>query len=150
MTSLVLGILVNQWHPRGIGIKNLLWNNFFGSEKTESAVQIISVDSAFALLKEPHTAFLDLRSLDDYQLDHIPGAIYVSRNELLRGTGKAFSIPKRDKIIIYDQEGDLNQLKLASQIFARVGFNQIFLLFGGYVQWLEKGMDIESPSDAHE
>lgn len=144
LISLILGIIVNQWHPRGIGIKNLLGTFILGSKKAEAMVYIIPVDSVFTVLNKPGVTILDIRSLDDYQLDHIPGAIHVSRSDLLKGSGNAFSLPKDKKLIIYDQEGDMTQVKLIAQAFGREGFQHIFWLFGGYVSWLEKGMDTES------
>lgn len=148
--SLTSGIILNQWHPRGIGIKNLFGTFIPGSKHGEAVVHIIPVDSMFSVLDEPGTTILDIRSLDDYQLDHIPGALHVSITDLLKGSGNAFSLPKNYKLIIYDQEGDMTQLKLATQAFGQAGFQQIFWLFGGYVNWLEKGMDIESESRPHE
>lgn len=141
---------MNQWHPKGIGIKNLLGAFILGSKNADAVVYIISVDSVFILLNEPGIIILDIRSLDDYQLDHIPGAVHVSRSDLIKGSGKAFSLPKDKKLIIYDQEGDMTQIKLVAQIFGRAGFQYIFWLFGGYLSWLEKGMSTESERREHE
>jgi rhodanese-related sulfurtransferase len=143
-TAVLLGLVYNQFYPKGIKINLLFHSSLLIPKDNTQTFYVISTDSATILHEQPAVTFLDIRPREDYQLDHIPGANHVDFNQLLNGTFKDFSIKPGDKIIIYDQEGKMEQLHLAAILLRQSGYTDIFILFGGYLKWLEKGFAIES------
>jgi len=144
IAALWLGLIYNNFHPRGIK-PNLLFHSSLLIQKGLSATfHIISADSAFMLLDQPSVKFVDIRATEDYQLDHIPGADHVAFNQLLNGTFTGISVESGSKIIIYDQEGKMEQLDLAAISLRQAGYMDISILFGGYLGWLERSFTIEN------
>lgn len=144
ITAFLLGLIYNQLHPNGIKSKLLFHSSFLTEKDFSNTVQIISADSAFVFFEKPSVKFLDIRVREDYQLDHIPGADHIAFNHLLNGSTAGISIRPGDKVIIYDQEGKMEQLGLAATSLRQAGYTDLFILFGGYLSWLEKGFIIES------
>jgi len=142
IAALLLGLIYNNFHPRGIKTNLLFHSGLLIEKDLTGTVHIISADSAFLLLVQPSVKFLDIRATEDYQLDHIPGAVHVAFNELLNGTFKEIPIGPEGKLIIYDQDGKMEQLHLAVISLQQAGHADISILFGGYLSWLEKSFTI--------
>jgi rhodanese-related sulfurtransferase len=140
LLSLLLGLVVNQLHSSGIPLNLLLSTSPI--EKTDAGkIYYISVDSARSLLQNPGTVFIDIRPEDDYQFDHIIGAVNLPLFKLIRE-----SIPTgiaSDSLIIYDEAGNLEQLKLAAGILAKTGVPSVSILINGYLQWVERNYPVE-------
>jgi rhodanese-related sulfurtransferase len=140
LLSLALGLVVNQLHSSGIPLNLLLLSSSIGKEDT-GKVYYISVDSARTLLNNPGTTFIDIRPGDEYQFDHIPGAINLPLFKLLRE-----SIPTgiaSGSLVIYDEAGNLEQLKLAAGILAQTGTSSVSVLITGYLKWIERDYPVE-------
>ena len=142
IAALMLGLIYNNFHPRGIKTNLLFHSGLFTQKELTGTVHIISADSAFLLLAQPSVRFMDLRATEDYKLDHIPGTVHVAFDELLNGNFKEIPIGLEDKLIIYDQEGKMEQLHLAVITLQQAGYTDISILFGGYLNWLEKSFTI--------
>jgi rhodanese-related sulfurtransferase len=141
LLSLFLGLVVNQLHSSGIPLNLLLSSSSIGKEDT-GKVYYISVDSARTLLNNPETTFIDIRPGDEYQFDHIPGAVNLPLFKLLRE-----SIPTgiaSGSLVIYDEAGNLEQLKLAAGIFVKAGAPSVSILITGYLNWVEWNYPVES------
>ncbi len=109
-------------------------------------IYYISVDSAYTLLKNPGIVFIDIRPADDYQFDHILGAVNLPMFKLIRE-----SLPTgivSDSLVIYDEAGNLEQLKLAAGLLAKSGAPSVSILIGGYLHWLEQNYPVESGGSA--
>ena len=141
LLSLVLGLVVNQLHSSGIPPKLLM--SISSIEKDDAGkIYYISIDSARTLLNNPGTFFIDVRPEDDYRFDHIPGAANLPLFKLIRE-----SIPEgiaTDSLVIYDEAGNLEQLKLAAGILAKAGTPSVSIIINGYLQWLERNYPVES------
>jgi len=140
--SIVIGIVFNQFLPRGIPWYRLVRGSFSFQSSDTVPVEIISADSALVLLQEQKGQFIDLRVRDDYQLDHIPSSLNLPPDIVL--SGKADQIlPDSGRVILYDQEGDLETLRRAAGRLSSTRFQTIYLIFGGYLNWLEKGYPVK-------
>lgn len=84
--------------------------------------------------------FVDLRSKEDYEISHIPGALhidYFSPNyevELL-------NIPKDKIIVLYCKHG--LRSKNAAKLLKTRGFRRAYSLKGGFIEWEKSGLPVE-------
>ena len=145
LLSLLLGLVVNQLHSSGIPL-NLLLSTSPIEKADAGKIYYISVDSALTLLKNPRTVFIDIRSADDFQFDHIRGAINYPLFNLIRKSIPAGIVS--DSLVIYDEAGNLAQLKLAAGILAKAGAPSVSIIINGYLHWLEQNYPVESGGSA--
>ena len=140
--TFAVGFLYNQLYKDGIKRQLLFSPSFLKQSKSQNLVKIIIADSAFVLWNGGQTDFIDIRSRDDFHLDHITGAKCIPLNELLIG-GKLPKLEKNRLLVIYDQEGDLDNLKIATNEILKEKLRTVYILFGGYLSWLEGDYPIE-------
>lgn len=140
LLSLFLGLVVNQLHSSGIPL-NMLFSTSSIEKKDAAKIYYISADSARILLNNPGTVFIDIRPRDEYQFDHISGAVNLPLFKLIRE-----SIPTEitsDSLVIYDEAGNLEQLKLAAGFLAKAGAPSVSILINGYLQWIAQNYPVE-------
>ncbi len=149
--SLLAGFLFNQLHPSGISWRLLLTPVLSGNSLENSEATIMAAPASFDMWQRDSVILVDIRPDQEYELDHIPGAVHISLRQLKAGT-----FPEKSewqagkKILLYDQEGNMNDLKLAAALFTSRKFSDIYLLFGGYLAWLQEGYPVRSGGGQHE
>ncbi|MDG6773140.1 rhodanese-like domain-containing protein [Thiomicrorhabdus sp. ZW0627] len=99
---------------------------------------------------------VDLSSQQAYQKFHLPSAIWVNYDWLIRPqNGLALSggekymvmvlsqlgIQPQDHIVLYDDIGNLNASRLLWEL-KKLGHNKVSLLDGGIVEWILKGKPV--------
>ncbi|MBN2366394.1 MAG: hypothetical protein JXL67_09500 [Calditrichaeota bacterium] len=142
--ALISGLVINELHPRGISWRLLFIPLFSQSSSEKHEYTVTSVDSAFVLWQRKEIFLVDIRSESDYLFDHIPGAVHISLKELKAGRLLKIAQPsEREKLLIYDGEGNMGNLNLAARILSNQDFPEIYLLFGGYMAWIQRGYPIE-------
>jgi len=133
ISALITGIIINQIHPRGIRFHQLLLV-FPVSYSVEA--QTMTSDSALVLMFEETAIFLDIRSHEQYTIDHIPTALSIpfgSLNEL-----NQIHLDVKKPWIIYDFH---DQTRPAKYVYKRLNkklIPEVYLLEGGYAEWLNK------------
>ena len=92
------------------------------------------------VLHNDRKAFLlDVRSLDDYKMGYIQGAIHIPRGELELRINDL--IPSRDtKLIVYSEKGRLSSL--ATYTLLKLGYPNTKNLAGGLEAWQQAGYPI--------
>ena len=100
-----------------------------GDKKTYRQV---SPEEAAAMMKEESDyIILDVRTQEEYETAHIPGAICIP-NETI-GTGDIPELPDKEQLIlVYCRSG--NRSKQASEKLAKQGYTNI-VEFGGINSW---------------
>lgn len=100
-----------------------------GDKKTYRQV---SPEEAVAMMEEETDyIILDVRTQEEYETAHIPGAICIP-NETI-GTGDIPELPDKDQLIlVYCRSG--NRSKQASEKLAKQGYTNI-IEFGGINSW---------------
>lgn len=142
--SLLTGIIINQLLPGGVGWRTLVYPALFKTGLINSDIVIISADSAIVLLHDESTVFVDVRPPDDYQIDHIPGAQNIPSADLIRGNfAGSDRLNSGQNVLLYDQEGDLEQLELLSSFWSSHQEKKVYILFGGYLLWLQNQYPVE-------
>lgn len=100
-----------------------------GDKKTYR--QVSSEEAAAMMEEESDYIILDVRTQDEYETAHIPGAICIP-NETI-GTGDIPQLPDKDQLIlVYCRSG--NRSKQASEKLAKQGYTNI-VEFGGINSW---------------
>ena len=98
----------------------------------EAAYRQVSMEEAMELMKtEENYIILDVRTQEEYDEKHIPGALLVP-NETI-GTSEIPELPDKDQmILVYCRSG--NRSKQASEKLAALGYTNI-IEFGGINDW---------------
>jgi len=141
-SAILLGLILNLLHPKGIHWKSLIPLNLFDCAEKYGNVRMISADSAYALWKIGETKFIDIRMSEEYELDHIKGAINISIDKVFELDLHKFN--DTAVYVIYDQEGDSDKLTLFANHFSLLTGKTVYMLFGGYFSWLGKQYPIEA------
>ena len=100
-----------------------------GDKKTYR--QVSPEEAAAMMEEETDYIILDVRTQEEYETAHIPGAICIP-NETI-GTGDIPQLPDKDQLIlVYCRSG--NRSKQASEKLAKQGYTNI-VEFGGINSW---------------
>ena len=100
-----------------------------GDKKTYR--QVSPEEAAAMMEEESDYIILDVRTQEEYETAHIPGAICIP-NETI-GTGDIPELPDKDQLIlVYCRSG--NRSKQASEKLAKQGYTNI-VEFGGINSW---------------
>ena len=100
-----------------------------GDKKTYR--QVSPEEAAAMMEEETDYIILDVRTREEYETAHIPGAICIP-NETI-GTGDIPQLPDKDQLIlVYCRSG--NRSKQASEKLAKQGYTNI-VEFGGINSW---------------
>jgi len=139
---LFVGILVNQFHGQGIRWRILLLSVPTGSKQTE--VAHVSVDSAFTLFTQSSAVFVDIRLREDFEIDHIQGALPLPLFDFFTNPAP-FKRKNRDATyILYDFERHSKKVRLTARQLSKYGFKKVIVLHGGFAEWLERSLPVES------
>ena len=93
--------------------------------------QVSPEEAAAMMEEETDYIILDVRTQEEYETAHIPGAICIP-NETI-GTGDIPQLPDKDQLIlVYCRSG--NRSKQASEKLAKQGYTNI-VEFGGINSW---------------
>lgn len=100
-----------------------------GDKKTYR--QVSPEEAAAMMEEETDYIILDVRTQEEYETAHIPGAICIP-NETI-GTGDIPELPDKDQLVlVYCRSG--NRSKQASEKLAKQGYTNI-IEFGGINSW---------------
>jgi rhodanese-related sulfurtransferase len=141
LVSLLVGIIYNQLHPFGIHWRFLFPPATINSDEKQKKIKIISADSAYVLFLNKNVGFLDIRPPADFQIDHIEGAFNLPYRKIFEVRLK--DSLSHDKWVIYDQAVEMDKLNKVALLLIDQDFKKVSILFGGYLEWLEKQYPIE-------
>lgn len=99
-------------------------------------VPVVSVRDAKSM---QDVVFLDARERKEYDVSHIPGAIYIGYESLDEKAIK--QIEKGQKIVIYCSVGYRSE-KIGEKLQSR-GFNRVYNLYGSIFEWVNQGYALE-------
>lgn len=122
VTILILGLLATGCSENST--ENYGDNNMNGGK--------VSAEEAKAMLEEnPEIFILDVRSLEEYKEEHIPGAILLPLDDIEEKSIEL--IPeKRAKYLVYCRSG--NRSAVATKKLVEMGYENV-LDFGGIIDW---------------
>ncbi len=141
IVGLLLGLVINQVHPRGIRLPVLISSLVLNS--SQQGWRPISADSSFVLYMQKSAHFFDIRSREQFKLDHLKGARSLPFYEFMIHP-EDFDLPEKESVIIlYDFPPHSPKAPLMIRQLESRGYKEVFFLRNGYSQWLEYGFPIE-------
>ena len=110
----------------------LLFLSGCGAVSAEKTYRQITMEEAVTMMEEEtEYIILDVRTAEEYNEKHIPGAINIA-NEVI-GTEDIPELPDKDQLIlVYCRSG--NRSKQASEKLVKLGYTNI-VEFGGINDW---------------
>ena len=102
-------------------------------ENDQGAVYVnITAEEAKKIMDtEEGYIILDVRTQEEYDQGHIPGAIVISREEIAKKAGEVLT-DKEQLILVYCRSG--RRSKLAAEALVELGYTNI-KEFGGLIDW---------------
>lgn len=97
--------------------------------------------SAADTLREmtPDTVLLDVREPSEWNMAHIPGAVFVPRAQLEERVEAL--IPKDKQVVIYCRSG--NRSVFAADTLQEMGYANVASMAGGIGAWVDAGGEVE-------
>jgi len=141
--SLVLGLIYNQLHPNGLHWRFLFSPALSIGNSQENPFTVISADSAFVLISRGDMIIIDTRKPEDFQLDHISGAMNIPLHIFFTASGDINLPGDKTLILLYDQEGNIEKLALSASVLNTAEIKHLYILYGGYLSWLNRGFPLE-------
>lgn len=91
--------------------------------------------------------FIDARDPADYEAGHIPGAIRMTRDDVLADPARARALPARGRPIITYCEGGACEASLdLAKALVDVGYRKVLVYAGGFPEWSAAGQPAERGS----
>ena len=85
------------------------------------------------------TVFFDCREANEWNLGHIPNAVFIPRGTM--ETKVEAAIPRDRKVIIYCANG--NRSALAADTMQQMGYTNVASMADGFRGWVESGGEVE-------
>jgi rhodanese-related sulfurtransferase len=101
------------------------------------AIETVSVEEAYQLYQDG-TAFLDVRTQEEWQEAHIPGATLLPLGQL---ESSYSSIPQDQDIVIYCRSG--NRSAEAAKFLISQGYTNVSSMEGGINDWIAAGYEVD-------
>lgn len=102
-----------------------------GAEDAPTYRQVSSDEAAAMMASESDYLILDVRTREEYEQGHIPGAVCVPNESI--GSGELSALPRKDQLIlVYCRSG--NRSQQAARKLADSGYTNI-VEFGGILSW---------------
>jgi rhodanese-related sulfurtransferase len=100
-------------------------------------IPVVSVDE---LRESPnHYILLDARKYEEYQVSHLPGAIWVGHHEF--SEDRIDDLDKDQPVLLYCSIGYRSE-KIGERLEA-AGFSQVYNLYGSIFEWTNRGYPLE-------
>ena len=85
--------------------------------------------------------FLDIRERDEWDVEHIPGAVYIPRSRL-EGRIEGIVADRAAPLVLYCESG--NRSLFAAKALQELGYEDARNLAGGIVEWKRRGLPVEA------
>ena len=107
-------------------------------EEARSRIREVSAEDALRDA-DGDVIFLDVREINEWNLGHIPGALFLARGNL--ETKVEALIPRDKNVIIYCASG--NRSALAADTMQNMGYTNVVSMAGGIRGWSDAGGPID-------
>ncbi len=117
-----------------------------GGSSSQTRIQRVSPQDAYELLQarqdDPNFVVLDIRTPQEFQAGHLPGAINID----FYAPDFAQQLDQLDKTktyLVYCRSG--NRSGQALPIMRKLGFQEVYELQGGILAWVQANLPIVAP-----
>ncbi len=129
------------WWLAGLLLMAMLWG--CGGGKPQAKIQAVSPEQAWDLVQkhqqDPNFVILDIRTPQEFQAGHIPGAVNIDfyapdfEQQLAQ-------LDRNKTYLVYCRTG--HRSGQAMPIFQKLGFAQVYNLQGGILAWARAGLPV--------
>lgn len=146
-SALLLSLAVNYLSPAGIGLVGQ-WDTRVGvvsAVPVETAIEINNPVTARRIVLNRERIVLDVRPLFVYEAGHIPGAHSFPLNAFEENFDRLMDLVRRQSpILVYCSGLECEDSHSFARRLAELGFTDVRVYAGGFMQWEEMGFDIEA------
>ena len=139
--TLVTGFCVNQIYSDGI--RWPLLKPQFTSVENNSSILFVSADSAFLFQMEGDVTFVDVRTKEEFEIDHLPGAISIPLFAYYKSPEMLAGLDTEARYILYCFDPKCTEAKSLAVEMVNQRFINVMVLDGGFSGWLEMGFPVE-------
>jgi rhodanese-related sulfurtransferase len=136
--ALLLIIILGAGILSGCNSTGLVLEQDLDVESPPEIINSVTVDQAYQLYQDG-TAFLDVRTSEEWEQVHIPGATLLPLNEL---EFRLNELPRDLDLVVYCRSG--NRSLQASKILLDAGFTGIINMQGGINDWINSGYEVDT------
>jgi rhodanese-related sulfurtransferase len=94
----------------------------------------VSVKEAKEMIDSGEVFLLDVRTVDEFETEHIEGAVNINVNEL---SSRLDEVPRDETILVYCRSGARSVT--ASNILIDAGYADVYNMLGGINEWKAEG-----------
>lgn len=100
---------------------------------SSAAWQTVDAEAAKALMEEPGAVIVDVRTQEEYEDGHIPGAVLIPNETLQAEKERPAALPDTDALVlVYCRSG--RRSAQAAERLAQLGYTRV-VDFGGIIDW---------------
>lgn len=136
---LVIAILIVSCLIPGCAVYDTLDSADGGD--TANAYMDVSLKEAKELIESGDVFVLDVRTVREFESEHIEGAVNINVNEL---TLRLDEVPRDEAILVYCRSG--SRSVTASNILLGAGYIDVYNMLGGMNDWMAAGYPYVSSS----
>lgn len=89
--------------------------------------------------QQPGVVIIDVREQNEWNLGHVPGALYIGRGVLESAIEER--VPREASIVLYCASG--NRSILAAVVLQEMGYTEVASMIGGMRGWVDSGGGVE-------
>lgn len=113
-------------------------------EASEASLPRIGIDEASEAFAQSDALFVDARDREAFDAGHIPGAVNLPWEEAQYDDSLILkAVPKDTPVITYCDGSDCESSILLGGAMAGLGYRDVKVFFGGWVEWEEAGFPVE-------
>jgi len=105
----------------------------------------ITLEQAYSLFNKG-VKFVDARDEPDYLAGHITNSINIPFDDFDNHKQKLDQLSKENPIVIYCAGTDCDLSHLLANLLFGQGYNQVYVFFGGWLEWLNANYPVENSS----
>lgn len=105
----------------------------------DAKARIRQVTPQDALNEQSSAVFVDCREPNEFNLGHVPGAVFIPRGQLEQQIEAR--VARERRIIIYCASG--NRSALGADTLQQMGYTNVASLAGGFRGWVEAGGEVD-------
>lgn len=137
----------------GAAVNFSLLRRFFDGDFRQSfldlrkfeGIRFITLPEAQDLFSREEAVFIDSRDQEQYSAGHIPGALSLPLKENQEDPADAAVLfPPGQCLVVYCEGGDCQTSIALAKLIQRKGFKDIRIFAGGWEEWTEAGLPVNS------
>lgn len=105
--------------------------------------EILEFKAALKMWKDRGTLFLDARDSAFFEEGHIPGALSLPREEILRAKAMPELADKSRPVLVYCAGEDCEDSKIVAKALLAMGHAKVAVYEGGWEEWAASGSPVE-------